>query len=327
MTSAAPPLPGRPSVPGLDRDRAAVRSLVRPVPLRAAAAAIAVLLVAYLGICFKYADTLTRVERKAPARTAAYVAPAHEDVSFRADDGVTLRGWWFTAPSPRGRAVVLVHGKDQTRIDSSFPTGRIARTLLERGYSALLFDLRGHGESEGLRWGLGRYEALDIAAAVDLAAQKAAVPRSRVAVVAESMGAGSAAMALPLVPDVGPMVLDSVYTAAVPLVDEVGPSYSGLPSWFTPGMVLMARIFFDIDLATVVPVEQVRSRTDRPFLFIACERDSTVAVHHALQMKAASAHPATQLWVAPDCGHVKAYAMYPAEWERRVLAFLEEQMK
>ena len=286
----------------------------------------AVLLVAYLGISFKYADTLTRVERKPLERSATYVAPSHEDVRFTTADGLTLRGWWFAAPRPRDRAVVIVHGKDQDRIDSSFPAGRIAGALLERGYSALLFDLRGHGESEGVRWGLGKHEALDVAAAVDLAARTAAVPRSRVAIVAESMGAGSAVMALPLVPDVGPMVLDSVYTSATTVVDEVGPSYSGLPSWFTPGMVLMARLFFGLDLDAVVPIEQVRAHPERAFLFIHCDNDQTVAPHHGREMKAASRNTATQLWSVTGCGHVKAFATHPAEWEQRVVAFLEEQL-
>jgi fermentation-respiration switch protein FrsA (DUF1100 family) len=304
------------------------RALPRPLAwaLRASAAIVGVLLVAYLGICFKYADTLTRVERHRIERTAAYVAPSHEDVSFRTSDGLTLKGWWFAAPAARDRAVVIVHGKDQDRIDSSFPSGRIARALLARGYSALLFDLRAHGESDGARWGLGRDEARDVAAAVDLAAAKARVARSRVAVIAESMGAGSAMMALPLVPDVGPMVLDSVYTSATTVVDEVAPSVSGLPSWFTPGMVLMARIFFSLDLDAVVPVQQVRAHPERAFLFIECDRDTTVAPHHALEMKAASANPGTELWMASGCGHVKAMSTHPAEWEARVVTFLEAQL-
>jgi len=288
---------------------------------------LAVALVAYLAICFRYAETLTRVDRHPIRLAPAYVAPTHEEVSFKTRDGLTLRGWWFAAPSPRDRAVILVHGKDQDRIDSSFDHGRIARALLAKGYSALLFDLRGHGESGGLRWGLGSLEALDVAAAVDLAAEKAKVPRSRVAIVAESMGAGSAFMALPHVPDVGPVVADSVYTDARVEVNEVGPAYSGLPSWFTPGMVLMAKLFFDLDLDRVVPIEQVRARPERAFLFIQCENDATVALHHGIEMKAASANPRTELVLFKDCGHVKAFTRYPAEWEARVLAFLERELR
>lgn len=325
-TSAAPPAVAHPDLRAGARDRAGRRAPSLAFALRAAAAIVAVLLVAYLGIAYKYADTLSRVERHALVRTPAYVAPSHEAVSFTAADGLTLKGWWFAAPSPRERAVVIVHGKDQTRVDSSFDGGRIARLLLARGYSALLFDLRGHGESEGLRWGLGKQEALDVAAAVDLAASKANVPRSRVAVVAESMGAGSAMLALDRVPDVGPMVLDSVYTSATTVIDEVGPSVSGLPSWFTPGMVLMARTFFGLDVDAVEPIREVRERPERAFLFIRCDGDKTVAPHHGAEMKAASANPATELWTAQGCGHVKAFSTQPAEWEARVTSFLEGQL-
>lgn len=323
MSTAAPPIAARPAAP-------AARAPAWPRPLvyaaRLSAFAVAAALVAYLAIGFRYADTLSRVDRHELARDAAYVSATHEDVTFTTADGLTLKGWWFPAAVPRDRAVIFVHGKDQDRIDSSFASGRIARELLARGYSTLLFDLRGHGESEGLRWGLGNQEALDVAAAVELAAQKAGVPRSRVAVIGESMGAGSAVMALARVPDVGPMVLDSVYADAVRLVDEVGPAYSGLPSWFTPGMVLMAKLFFALDLGVVRPIDQVRAHPERAFMFIHCTEDATVALHHGIEMKGASANPATQLWVAGDCGHAKASTRYPAEWSARVTAFLEEQL-
>ncbi len=327
MSTAAPPVTARPDARAGPRERTSVRPPSRLVYVaRAAAAASAVLLIAYLGISYKYADTLTRVERHAPVRSAANVAPTHEDVTFTASDGVNLKGWWFAAPSPRQRAVVIVHGKDQTRIDSSFDAGRIAHVLLERGYSALLFDLRGHGESEGLRWGLGKHEALDVAAAVDLAAAKANVPRSRVAIVAESMGAGSAMMALDRVPDVGPMVLDSVYTSAATVIDEIGPSVSGLPSWFTPGMELMAQTFFGLDVDAVQPVRVVRAHPERAFLFLRCDNDTTVSPHHGAEMKAASTNAATELVTFTGCGHVKALITYPSEWEGRVVTFLEGQL-
>ncbi len=295
-------------------------------PLRLLSGTFVVVLAAYFGISYRYADTLSLVKRHEITKPATYVAPTYEDVSFTTADGLTLRGWWFAAPAQKERAVVLVHGKDQDRIDSSFDPGRIARFLLADGYSALLFDLRGHGESDGLRWGLGQGEALDVAAAVDLAARKAGVPRSRVAVIGESMGAGSALMALAKLPDVGPMVLDSAYADVQVLLDEIAPQESGLPAPFTPGMELMAKLFFGVDLGSIKPVEQVRAHPERAFFFIACDKDATVAVHHAYDLRAASANPASQLWVASGCGHVKAFATYPAEWQARVTAFLDGQL-
>lgn len=293
---------------------------------RATTAALAALLVAYFGVSFNYAERLSRVARNDLDGTAEVVAADREDVSFQTADGLTLKGWWFPARDERDRAAVLVHGKDQNRIEGAFSEGRTARLLLDEGYSVLLFDLRGHGESEGLRWGLGEREALDVAAAVDLAAEKAGVSRDRVALIGESMGAGSVLMALARVPDVGPIVVDSAYADGNTVVGEIAPTVSGLPGFFTPGMVLMAKLFFAIDLATVRPAEQVRAHPDRAFLFIHCEDDATVYVRHAHDLRAASANARSELWIAPDCGHVDAISRYPEEWESRVIGFLEREL-
>lgn len=296
---------------------------------RSALVLVLVLVVVYLGISWKYADGVTRVTRDPLKRTPAYVQATYEDVSFKSRDGLTLKGWWFPAPGivAATKAAVLVHGKDQNRIDSSFEPGRIARALIADGWSVLLFEMRGHGASDGLRWGLGQYEPSDILGAIDLAAQKTSQPRSRIATIGESMGGGSVLMTVGADPSIGPVVTDSAYASAAVVVNEVGPDYSGLPAFFTPGLVLMSRLVYGLDIGSVVPVDVVRAHAERAFFFIQCADDHTVALHHGLDLAAASANPDTQLWVVKDCGHVKAFVTHPEEWATRVLAFLDRQLK
>ena len=298
--------------------------------LRVLGVLVLVTAIAYLGISWKYADGVTRVTRDPLVKSAAYVQPTYESVSFtsRGVPALTLKGWWFPAPgiAPATKAVVMVHGKDQNRIDSSFDPGRVARALLADGWSVLLFEMRGHGESEGLRWGLGQYEPNDILAAIDLAAQRAGVPRNRIATIGESMGAGSVLMTVGRDPSIGPVVTDSAYASASKVVDEVGPLYSGLPALFTPGLVLMSRIVYGLDIDSVVPVDVVRAHPERAFFFIQCVDDGTVAMHHGLDLKAASANADTQLWLVNDCGHVKAFVTHPQQWTDRVVGFLDRQI-
>ncbi len=296
---------------------------------RSALVLVLVAVVAYVGISWKYADGVTRVTRDPLKKTPAYVQATYEDVRFKSRDGLTLTGWWFPAPGivAANKAAVLVHGKDQNRIDSSFDPGRIARALLADGWSVLVFEMRGHGQSDGLRWGLGQYEPDDILAAIDLAAQKISQPHSRVATIGESMGGGSVLMTVGKDPSIGPVVTDSAYASASVVVDEVGPEYSGLPTLFTPGLVFMSRLLYGLDIGSVVPVDVVRAHPERAFLFIQCTDDHTVALHHGLDLKAASANPNTQLWLVKDCGHVKAFVTHPGEWTSRVLAFLDGQVK
>ena len=68
---------------------------------------------------------------------------AHENVSFRTSDGLTLSGWYV--PSRNGAAIVIVHGGGGDRDGDR----RHAATLAHAGYGVLLYDARGRGESQG----------------------------------------------------------------------------------------------------------------------------------------------------------------------------------
>ncbi len=287
---------------------------------------------AYGVVSYRVADGITKLERKPLLPAAEAVSSIHEDVSFRASDGLLLKGWWFAAPrQTRGdqapaKAVIFVHGRGQNRIASSFHPDKIAPMLLARGWDVLLFDLRGHGESEGERYSLGQYEPRDIVAAIGFAAAKSGVPKQRVAVIGESLGGGSAIMTVALDPSIGPVVTDSAYADAYTVVSEVGQNYTGLPSWFTPGIVLAGKLFFGLDVASVKPVEVVRSHPERAWLFIQCVDDRTVFAHHGTDIKSASANPQTELWMVPGCDHVQAFTKQPEAWMTHVLAFLDREI-
>jgi fermentation-respiration switch protein FrsA (DUF1100 family) len=282
-------------------------------------------LVAYLAISFRVAETVTQVERVPLDPPATAIAATHDDVTFKSRDGVVLKGWWFGVTGA-DRAVVLVHGRGRNRVNSDFMEAAIARLLLVHGYSVLLFDLRGHGESGGTRYTLGIEEPRDILAAIDLAATEAGIDRNRVALIGESLGGGSAIMTVKADPSIGPVVTDSAFADGNTVVSESATKYTNLPSWFTPGIVLMSRLFLGLDIAQVTPAKVVAAHPERAFLFIQCTDDTTVLLHHGLDLKAASKNPRTELWVVPGCEHVKAYATHPDEWAQHVLTFLEREL-
>ena len=291
--------------------------------LRLGAVALAALAAAYGAISIYAAFQFTHASRTPIARSPREVAERVEDVTFRASDGVALHGWYF--PGAGERAAVLVHGKDSNRLDSDGLTF-VARTLHEAGYAVLAFDLRGHGASAGDRFSLGHHERKDIAAAVDHLVARGH-PIGRIALFGESMGASAAIQALRLRPGVGAVVADSAYAAGPSIVEEAGPGATGLPGLFTPGIVLAARTLLGLDADAVDPERVVRDSPDRPFLFIHCEGDDLIRVHHARRLRHASAHPDTELWIVPGCGHVGASAELPDEYARRLLAFLDARLR
>jgi fermentation-respiration switch protein FrsA (DUF1100 family) len=122
------------------------------------------------------------------------------------------------------------------------------------------------------------------------------------------------------------VVTDSAFADANIVVSESATKYTNLPDWFTPGIVLAARLFLGLDLDTVKPAKVVAAHPERAFLFIQCTDDTTVRLHHGLDLKAASANPRTELWVVPGCEHVLAHATHPTEWADHVLAFLAREL-
>ncbi|MDO8532121.1 MAG: alpha/beta hydrolase, partial [Dehalococcoidia bacterium] len=99
---------------------------------------------------------LSRAKRFPLVATPATFGLQYDDVSFpSAEDAVSLRGWFIPAEGGK-RVLIIVHGKDGNRAkklaSAELP---VAAALSRRGFSVLMFDLRGHGESGGDRFSLG----------------------------------------------------------------------------------------------------------------------------------------------------------------------------
>lgn len=280
--------------------------------------------VGYLSVSYVVADRLTRAERH-PIGRAPQVAAAttYEDVSLRTSDGLTLKGWYF--PVRDDRAAILIHGRHANRAEYQGRLEHIADFLVARGFSVLLFDLRGHGDSDGVRFSLGQLERLDVASAIDFVASRG-FAENRIALLGISLGAGTAIQELLLHPKIGALVSDSSYMDAFTEVEEVLPLEGGIPGWFTPGVFFMTRIAFGLDGDQVRPIEVVRAHPERAILFIHCDTDPLIKVHHAQDLRAASANSASALWIAHGCDHAAAMDMYPAEYRAQVIAFLEMQI-
>ena len=118
--------------------------------------------------------------RVAAASTIGFAGA--RDVSFRASDGVGLRGWYV--PGGNGAAVILLHGSHGDRSD----TKRHLDLLSRLGYAVLAYDARGHGESGGTTNALGWNSDPDLRGAVAFLRRQGGVDPGRIAAVGISMG-------------------------------------------------------------------------------------------------------------------------------------------
>ena len=132
---------------------------------------------------------LVRRTSNGPSGVATIIGLPTESVAFTASDGVRLAGSYLALPGPRG-IFILVHGFKTDRremIDH-------ATMLVREGFSVLLYDSRGTGESGGV-FGVGATEDRDIIGAVDFLRSSSERGSEHIFVLGISLGAGDALIA------------------------------------------------------------------------------------------------------------------------------------
>ena len=152
-----------------------------------------------------------------------------EEVHFPSRDGLMLAGWFI--PGTNGGTVILAHGYDRSRANL-LPH---ADYLHRAGFSVLLFDFRGRGESEGDTVTAGVKEPLDIQGAVDYLKGRPNVDPEHIGVQGVSLGAASAILAAAQTPEIRGVVAESAFksvesTMSASFRHFVGPATLSLRS-------------------------------------------------------------------------------------------------
>ena len=159
----------------------------------------------YAGVSLLTAERLTRPTNHPLQLDPRRVSDDAEPWSARTSDGVTLRGWYLPTREQR-RLIVLVHGMWSSWLEMA----ALGRDLHQGGYDILLFDLRGHGQSDPSRLTLGRRERNDIRAVMNWASD-VGFTRDRVGWLGYSMGASTLLLEAAQNPGIQVAVMDSPY--------------------------------------------------------------------------------------------------------------------
>ncbi len=293
------------------------RAWPRPPVLPAAVIAAGILLL-YAGLSALGAALVMRVPRLPLTATLAGTGLKYESVSFPSRvDGALLKGW--LVEGSRDCAVIVVHGGFQNRVDDTVGTIDLTRDLSERGYSVVLFDLRGRGESAGRGRALCFGER-DIGGALDYL-QSRGYPPDRVVLLGFCSGAVSCLDNAAQQP-VGALILDGCFSSVEGMISKQAAERhipSGLLGTFMPGMRIAATVMYGF---TITEPLDMMSRVRCPVFFIHEERDNLVSREETLELFSRSTNPANQVWEVPGALHSEGYRSDPAGFVTRVEAFL-----
>jgi dienelactone hydrolase len=258
----------------------------------------------------------TYLDRETPA---TYGLP-YESVSFETPDGVTMSAWYV--PSTNNAAVVIRHGSGSTRSNVL----RQSVVLAHHGYGVLLADARGHGLSEGQAMDFGWFGDADIAAAVTYLTGRRDVDPTRIGVVGMSMGGEEAIGAAASDPRIHAVVAEGVTGRTAADTAWLSDVY-GVRGAVQEGLELLRYTLTDLLTSAPTPIslsDAIGRASSTPFLLIAA--GNVADERHVINnLGDASQHVTT--WVVPGSGHTQGLTTAPAEWERRVTAFLDETLR
>ncbi len=278
--------------------------------------------VAYLGISAYIASVLT-VQNPSPIKYDKDKIGRGTDVVFKAADGLQLAGWYF--PGTNNKAILFVHGAgDQNRANEVYGTPEIAKYFLEQGYTILLFDLRGTGQSQEARISFGQYESKDVAGAFDYLVKQEYKPES-IGVISDSLGAIATIMAADTVKKAGGVVLDSPATEAKPIVSNIMTNEHSVPGFLHPAIYLWAKILYQVDVDSVRPIDHIAALQNTPVLFLHGEADTLIPPVNSEELLK-KVNKGTRV-TFPNAKHVETYKTIPDLYLKTVSEFFTKNLQ
>ena len=243
-----------------------------------------------------------------------------EEISFTRG-GVTLRGEFIDNGADRGerrKIAVICHGQTANR----YAALKYADIFLRAGFSALIYDERYFGLSDGKCCTLGQEESLDLAAILD-AVRRRFGEESLIALHGESMGAATALLSLRYT-SVDLIVADCPFADSELLFRQWLGKYLPVP----PGLIMpyfeaLARLRHGFDVRANSPIAAVRAASV-PILFMHGRDDTLIPCSHSEELLAVCRDGRSELHLFDGADHAQSIVSDRARYERILLDFLNK---
>lgn len=137
----------------------------------------------------------------------------YKAISFTGGDQVTLQGWYISPHN--GIVIILLHGYHSHRLTLK----ELAKSLANHGYGVLMYDMRGHGESQHSQRSYGWRDPADVQGAVNFLSHYPEI--EHLGIYGHSVGGQVAVRAAAQLPELEVVVLDGVSSAFYDDVDAL----------------------------------------------------------------------------------------------------------
>ena len=261
---------------------------------------LAVLLLVVLGygaVSWLFSEKLVAQQFTAlgPEEFSDYDLPDPESVTIRGE-GVNLAAWYFDNPRDAGCATVMLHGFGGSKAEVLGATP----IFWQRGCDLLLYDARGHGDSDRAILTFGAHERDDLLRALEWLDERTGLPRSKIGIIGWSYGAATAIQAASEPGSaVAFVVADSSFSSLGDIARvQAEEQYGSWAKVFVPGALFASSLRGGFDARDPAPVDAI-GKVRAPVLLVHSRQDGFTPVSHSERIYAASDKARTRL-VIPD---------------------------
>ena len=239
-----------------------------------------------------------------------------ESVSFQTADGLTLSGW-FLPDRDADSTVVICHGAGANKGNFIDFLGLFYAT----GHNALIFDFRGHGDSDGHTSTFGLLETADVRAAVDWLKKNRPAESRHVYGLGSSMGAMALVRTAAADPRIEAVILDSAFLSAPKLAEQHVGRLPVLGPVFANTMLASLSLHAGASFWKLDAGEDLARLSPRPLLLIHGVDDVLIPPAN-LDLLFAAAREPKEKWLGPG-PHSNIMTTDFEGYRERVLSFLK----
>lgn len=280
------------------------------------------LLAVYFSISSYIAWNLICPDREIFTKVDSLKLPKPKDIEFKSSDNLTLKGSYFESKEST-TTIIQAHGYAKQRYQQLTDSTYMINQFLDNGYNYFNFDFRASGISEGKFVTVGADETKDLYSAIKFI--KANTNTKKIILLGFSMGA-STSVICGNDENVDIVISDSAFSDLKTYLSDNLPVWSGLPSFFTPGILFSCERFTNIKISEVSPVKAI-SKYKKPVFLIHSKGDTSIPYSNSQQLYdeyKKFGGTEIEFWKPEKSKHVKSYIDQPELYMQKVFEFLNK---
>lgn len=246
----------------------------------------------------------------------------YENVCFKTEDKVQIKGWFITSPEYSAKTIILMHGWGMNRADILKNT----YFLRDLGFNLFYFDFRALGESGGKTSSIGYLELKDVAAAVRFLKETRPQFCEKIGLYGLSMGGMVAICEAARNPEIACVAAEASYYSFRRVVSRWAWVHHRVPYFpLIPIILHYIRKYLGVNPERYSPKYNIPKIAPRPVLIIHGRYDNLVPAAQAKLLYKKAGNP-KEIWLVPGAKHNKCAEVGGFEYKQRLADFFRQYL-